>query len=138
MIYAIALNTFKRSDLIFKDGIKYYEEGIKTNNQTKLLAAEQCFQNEVNFNNEESFPLMAHTKLLLGKYQDCIVYSQKCLEIDYIKEDIAKTAKIYLYMADAYNGLSEKEKMIKYLTKSSNLVNNEAKELLTKCLKHNK
>ena len=130
ILYTIAKSSFKRSHLIFIDGIQYYNEGIKSNSETKLLAAEQCFQNEINFHNEEAFPFMAHTKLLLGKYQESISYSLQSINLEYIKKDKNELAKLYLYLAFAYDGLLQKDKKIEYLKESSKLGNNEAKKIL--------
>lgn len=130
IIYIIAKDTFKRSDLIFQDGIKYYKEGIATNSETKFLAAEQCFENEIKFNNEEAYPYMALTKLALKKYDESIEFAEKTLEIDYIKNDNIKISGIYMTIAMAYEGLSNNKKMMEYLKKAAKLGNPEAKQII--------
>lgn len=107
IIYTIAKDTFKRSDLIFKDGVQYYNEGIETNSEDKLIAAEQCFENEVKFNNKKAYPYLGHIKLILHKPDEAEKYLLLALKDLEENPDLNVKQNVLLNLGSTYLNINE-------------------------------
>jgi len=125
IIYIIAKDTFKRSDLIFKDGIKYY-------NEQNYDFAEQCLQSEAKHGNEDAYPYLGHTKLILNKPKEAEKYLLLALENLNNSDDIEIKKNVLFNLGCAYINLKEESKAKKYLLESLKLGNKEAEKILLK------
>ncbi len=132
IIYIIAKDTFKSSDLILNDCIRYYNEGLETNSEKKLLAAERCFESEEKFNNQKAYPYLGHIKLILRKPKEAEKYL--LLALEHLEENPDSNVKqnVLLNLGSTYLNLNEDQKAKKYLEEASQLGDKTAEDLLKK------